>query len=268
MNFCWLTDIHLNVLSKDERIAFYQQVIKTKSDAILITGDIADATSLNPVLTEMANTLKKPIYFVLGNHDYYHSEIKKVEVEIKKLCGKNSLLHWLSIEHQISFNNNTLLLGQDGWADGRCGDYQNSRIILNDRRLIYDLFTQSLLGKNQLLAKMQELAEVNANALEADLTKSITLNAKKIIILTHVPPFEGACWHQGETNHPDWMPFFTSKIMGDVILAAAQKNPSIEFMVLCGHTHSRGIYQPLPNLLVKTGKAEYCSPEIQEIITI
>jgi len=39
-------------------------------------------------------------------------------------------------------------------------------------------------------------------------------------------------------------------------------------VVLCGHTHSSGETQILPNLFVKTGRAEYGAPELQEIINV
>lgn len=268
MNLCWLTDIHLNFLSEKERFVFYEQINKKDCAGILIAGDIADAPSLNLILKEMVQALQKPIYFVLGNHDYYHSEINEVKTEIETLCSNNSMLHWLPKEKFVLLNKDTILLGQDGWADGRYGDYQNSSIVLNDSRLIYDLFSQSILGKNKLLDKMQELADIDAQALQDDLSNSITEETKKIILLTHVSPFEGSCWHEGEISAPDWMPFFTSKAIGDVISQAAQDHPTIDFLVLCGHTHSSGIYKPLPNLLVKSGKAEYYKPEIQGIIEI
>lgn len=266
MNLCWLTDIHLNFLSEKERQFFYKQVADKHSDAVLMTGDIADAPSLSLVLLEMVQEWQKPIYFVLGNHDYYHSEICEVKSEIRELCSRHSLLHWLSAKKMVRLNEYTILLGQDGWADGRYGDYQNSPIVLNDSRLIYDLFQKAILDKNQLLKKMQELSDLDAKALHANLTSSMTKGVKKIIILTHVSPFEGSCWHEEKISNPDWMPFFTSKAMGDVILPIAKANPSVDYLVLCGHTHSCGIYQPLPNLLIKAGKAQYYKPEIQEVI--
>lgn len=268
MNFCWLTDIHLNFLSKKERMVFYDRIEQKKSDAVIITGDIAEATSVSLLLEEMANALHKPIYFVLGNHDYYHSEIKEVREEMRKLCSKEYLLHWLPMDNRIFLDEDTLLLGQDGWADGRYGNYNDSMVVLNDSRLINDLFKQSVISKNHLLAKMQEFADFDAEKLKFDLIENINTRIKKIIILTHVPPFKEACWHKNEIGNPDWLPFFASKITGDVTLNVAQSNPSIDFLVLCGHTHSRGIYQPISNLLIKTGSAEYYYPDIQEIITI
>jgi len=268
MKICWLTDIHLNFFSTEQRVAFYAEITNNNCDAIAVTGDIADAPILIDVLKEMVTYLQMPIYFVLGNHDFYHGEIAKVKKAVSHLCNNEPLLIWLSEAKVKRLTNYTLLIGQDGWADGRYGDYQNSNVVLNDSRLIYDLFTQKILGKNKLLQKMQQLADADAAALEIDLVEAIRLPAKKIIILTHVAPFAGACWHEGKISNESWLPFFASKAIGDVISKFAANNPKIEFIVLCGHSHSEGVYQSLDNLIVKTGKAEYYNPEIQETIVV
>jgi predicted MPP superfamily phosphohydrolase len=75
MKLTWNTDVHLNFLEKDERIDFYHTLIVTDSNVVLISGDIAEATSIESILKEMASTTQKPIYFVLGNHDYYRGII-------------------------------------------------------------------------------------------------------------------------------------------------------------------------------------------------
>ncbi len=41
-----------------------------------------------------------------------------------------------------------------------------------------------------------------------------------------------------------------------------------EMTVLCGHTHSPGEAQVLPNLHVLTGGAEYGRPEVQRVLTV
>ena len=74
MKLTMITDVHLNLLEKDERINFYRALIATDSDGVMISGDIAEATSIEPILKEMT-TIQKPIYFVLGNHDYYRCSI-------------------------------------------------------------------------------------------------------------------------------------------------------------------------------------------------
>jgi predicted phosphohydrolase len=267
MKLAWLTDIHLNFLEKDKRENFYQEIIATKADAILITGDIAEASSLSALLEEMAAIIKKDIYFVLGNHDYYSGGINEVRNNME-ILSKTKKLFWLPTVGIQTLNPETLLIGQDGWADGRLGDYHNSRISLNDSRMIVDLFQEKILGKSHLLKKMQELADFDAIQLEKNLTNAIKKSPKKIIILTHVPPFKEACCHEGKISDENWLPYFSSKVSGDILEKIAADFPSIEFLTLCGHTHSESFYQPLPNLIVKAGKAKYFGPIIQEIITI
>ena len=268
MRLAWLTDIHINFLDKDERLQFYQKIKRKKCDGILISGDIAEGNSVVDLLTEMVDTIHKPIYFVLGNHDYYFSSVATVIKDVTKLTKTHPGLFWLSTSGIQVLNENTILLGQDGWADGRLGDYQNSRVELNDSRLIAELFPQKVLGKNHLLQKMQSLADSDAKNLKSDLLKAIIHKPKKIIILTHVPPFKEACLYQGKISGDDWLPFFGSKATGDVLLEIAQQNTNIEFLVLCGHTHGKACYSPLHNLIVKAGGAEYYQPKIQEVIQI
>jgi len=74
--------------------------------------------------------------------------------------------------------------------------------------------------------------------------------------------------YRGKVSDNDFLPFYSAKATGDVLLAAAKKNPDIQFQLYCGHTHGQAFYQPLDNLVGKTGKAEYSAPEIQEVIEI
>ena len=240
MKLTWLTDIHLNFLDDEERKIFYQKIINSNCEAVLITGDIAEASSLVNILQEMVGHFKKPIYFILGNHDYYRGQVSAVRENIAMLTKSQKQLFWLPASGIQILNNDTILLGQDGWADGRFGDYKNSNVTLNDSRMIIDLFQAKILGKFNLLEKMQELADRDAFALAHDLTEAINQNPKKIIVLTHVPPFKEACLHQGKISDDNWLPYFSSKVMGDVLLQTAKDNPCIEFLVLCGHTHSKG----------------------------
>lgn len=268
MKLTWLTDIHLNFLDYDTRKVFYTNIINTQCDAVLISGDIAEATNVVQLLNEMANAIQKPIYFVLGNHDYYRGTIDDVREKMLALTQKENHLHWLPTSGLITLTDNIILIGQDGWADGRLGDYQNSNIKLNDERMIGDLFQASILGKQHALQKMQQLADLDAAKLQQNLEKAVKQNPKKIIVVTHVPPFKEACLHQGKMSDDNWLPYFSSKATGDVLTKIAQENPTIEFLVLCGHTHSEAHYQPFENLIVKAGKAKYYQPVTQKLIEL
>lgn len=269
MKLTWLTDIHLNFLESDARQDFYLRVSDTDCDGVLISGDIAEAPSIELIMIEMAEAIQKPIYFVLGNHDYYRGEIATVKKQLTLLSKTDALLHWLPASGPKVLQNGVVLLGQDGWADGRYGNYARSRVALNDSRLIAELFQAKMAGRFGLLDAMQQLADADATQLQRDCLNAIeTHHAKKIIILTHVPPFKTMCLYEGKISGDDFLPFFGSKATGDVLLELVSDNPSVEFLVLCGHTHHAACYQPLENLVVKVGQAEYYGPGIQDVFTI
>jgi predicted MPP superfamily phosphohydrolase len=269
MKLVWLTDIHLNFLDLSTRKLFYQGILKTEASAVFVSGDIAEASTVSEVLIEMAQHIDKPIYFVLGNHDYYQGSVVKVRQKIAKLSQENPLLHWLPKIGLVHLSKDTILVGEDCWADGRYGNYTDSRVMLNDSRMIQELREGSMIGKYQLLDAMKKLADSDAMRLKKNLQSAIMQHSpKRIITLVHIPPFKESCMHDGKISSDDYLPFFASKITGDVLFEIAEANPKVAFLVLCGHTHSNSYNRPLNNLTVKAGSAEYCKPIIQEIIEV
>ena len=267
MKLAWATDIHLNFLEYADRKRFYQDLVATKSNAVLVSGDIAEAPTVSDTLEEMAKHIAKPIYFVLGNHDYYQSGVKNVRQKVTQLSQENPSVNWLPETGFVKLSKDTLLLGEDCWADGRHGNYSDSRVMLNDSRMIQELREGNIIGKYQLLDAMQKLADNDAKRLENNLQLAVQEHLpKRIIVLVHLPPFRESCMHEGEISNDDYLPFFASKITGDVLLNAAKDNPDIDFLVLCGHTHSSSYYKPLDNLTVKAGSVEYGKPIVQEVI--
>jgi len=244
MKVCWITDIHLNFLVQPARLQFYESIRNSSCEAVLITGDIAEAMSVTLYLQEMADDLQRPIYFVMGNHDYYGGQILDVRRQITDLCQAHKYLSWVTTPGGIKLTDDVVITGIDGWADGRYGDYHNSEIVLNDSRLIYDISSAAVLGKDKLLKKMQELADADAADLAANLEKISQQAFKKVIILTHVPPFAEVCIYKDKATTADWLPFFSSKATGDVILKIAEQNQDKEYLVLSGHTHSAHTYLP------------------------
>lgn len=265
MKLVWLTDIHINLVSQRERIAFYQ-TIPADVSGILITGDIAEADCIVTLLQEMARHIAKPIYFVLGNHDYYRGSVEEVRLQMRDVCQTHPTLFWLGGCDPISLDKNTRLVGIDGWADARNGNYQASPVVLHDSHYIKDYLQIKSLGRLELQKKMQTLADMDAKALSVKLAQAIAAQAKHIIIATHVPPFKEACWHEGKLTNDDYLPFFSSKATGDVLMKIAKANENILFKVFSGHTHDAATVSILPNLIVKVGMAEYTRPSQQGVI--
>jgi Icc protein len=67
-----VTDPHLEFLQEDSfmRAGFLRELFNGEADAVLITGDVSNATNLEMDLDRLAQ-LNKSVYFVLGNHDFY-----------------------------------------------------------------------------------------------------------------------------------------------------------------------------------------------------
>jgi predicted MPP superfamily phosphohydrolase len=95
MKLAWLTDVHLNFLDKSGRKKFYQQIVASQVEAVLISVDIAEAPSVSDILKEMIEQIQMPIYFVLGNHDYYRGNIKDVREQMILLNQGYTNLFWL-----------------------------------------------------------------------------------------------------------------------------------------------------------------------------
>lgn len=253
----WLTDVHLNFIDLDQTAALLQRVQRHPSDAVVISGDLSEAPQLPVVLAMMAHYIRKPVYFVLGNHDYYHSSVKQVRAWLPDLLLVHPTLTWLTDQTVIEITPDTALVGHDGWADGRCGQ-ADSPLLLNDFNLIDEL---RLPLSADRFAQMQHFSDQAADHVRQMLLLALEQYAH-VLVVTHVPPF-------AESNPSDdpmreyYLPFYVSRIMGDVLLEMAERYPHRQLLVLCGHTHHATSTRLRPNLHVLVGQAEYGRPRLQ-----
>ncbi len=93
-------------------------------------------------------------------------------------------------------------------------------------------------------------------------------DAREILVLSHVPPFREAAWHQGRPSDEDFLPFFACHATGEVLITEAERRPECSITVLCGHTHGIGTSQIRPNLVVHTTGAEYGHPQFHDLARI
>jgi len=269
MRLAWASDIHLNHATNTVQHEFYQAV-KDRADALVLTGDIAESPTIGRFLMAMAMLAGRPCYFVLGNHDYYHGSIADTRFYVVQLVGEAENLVYLNLAGVVELTPRTALVGHDGWADSRLGDFEGSGVILNDFLLIDELRCwrdARTLDKPALRRALEALGDEAAGYLRGVLARAAE-SYPHVIVATHVPPFREAAWHQGRPSADDFLPFFSCKAVGDVLLEAARSYPKCELLVLCGHTHGGGEIQVLENLRVMTGPAEYGRPEIQRVLEI
>ncbi len=139
--YAWLTDIHLEFLVDKETATFVKDLAAQELEGLFITGDISTATQIEAHLQLFENLYQSPVYFVLGNHDYYGGSLEIVRKVVEEICSKSKWLHWLPASGVVRLNKDTCLIGHDGWADGRFGDYTpqggteksaTSKVLLND----------------------------------------------------------------------------------------------------------------------------------------
>ncbi len=264
MKLAWLTDIHLNFLSPFQMEQFLASVNNTQADALLISGDITEAPRLAWHLTQMEAYLSRPIYFVLGNHDYYQSSFVDVHREVRQVTRQTAHLHWMNDSGVIELTPDTALIGHDGWADGRCGNYARSELLLTDYVAIKDFHN---LNKADLLRTLNRLGDAAAAHFQEVLPKALA-QYRHVFLITHVPPFCETCWQNSRYSDDDFRPHFASRIVGEVLHDIMQRHPDHLLTVLSGHTHTPGQAHMLHNLLVISGRAEYRKPEVQRVFEI
>lgn len=269
MKLIWCSDIHLNFLNETSRQEFYKNIVQsyTKGEvcAVIISGDIAESHNVALLLKEMCEATKLPVFFVFGNHDFYGSNIAAVKRSVKGFS-------YIGNKTFMPLTSSAALVGVDGWGDCRYGDYENSRLTMSDWIYIEDLRGPYGLRHyeegDSLKDKLQQLADKDARALARKTKAALKNGYKRIIIVTHVPPFEEAALYAGLKSTPSGLPFFASKILGEKILPIAKKRPNIDFLWLCGHTHSRAEYKPCDNMTVRVAKSEYYFPQIESVLEI
>jgi predicted phosphohydrolase len=256
MKLAWASDVHFEFVEEEDLARWCARVKEAGAQALLLGGDIAVATTVADLVADVARQVDCPVYFVLGNHDYYRGSVPVVRDAAAALAPP---AHWLPACGPQTLASDLGLVGQGGWGDTRVGDFMNSPVMLNDYLLIEELAA----AQNEKEPLRQLLRDYGSQAAE-DLRPHLWAAAERfprVLVLTHVPPWRAACWHEGNTSNDDWAPGFVCGAVGETISAAALAHPHVEWTVFCGHTHSPGTAHLAPNLTAHTLGAEYGQPE-------
>jgi 3',5'-cyclic-AMP phosphodiesterase len=261
MKLAWATDLHLDHSSRSRRQELLDALAKTDADALVLTGDTGTASSVVERLSDIAEVFGRPVYFVLGNHDFYGGSIVDVRSRAARLAAGDVKLVYLHQSGVQPLSGETALVGVDGWGDARYGNWSNTNVVLNDFCLIEELVWNQL-GRSGLAQALRDLGADSAYGLRPILFEALQAFAH-VVVATHVPPFPESAWHEGKASTPDFAPYFACKATGDLLLEAATGHPHRQITVLCGHSHGGGTIQRRPNLTVITGPAEYDKPVMQ-----
>jgi 3',5'-cyclic AMP phosphodiesterase CpdA len=271
MRLAWLTDIHLNFVRPDRVDRLADEVAARDPDAVLVGGDVAEADTWEVALVRLADRWERPVYFVLGNHDFYHGSIAAVRRRATALSQQSPWLRWLPTAGVVPLADGAALVGHDGWGDARAGHFRGSPVLLNDYVLIDELRAAREAGlpcaghPRSLERELHRLGHEAAAHFRTVLPTAFE-KANHVVLLTHVPPFREACWHAGRLSDDDWAPHFCCLAVGEVLRETMRARPAQRLTVLCGHTHGEGVADLLPNLRVVTGGAVYGEPRVQDVL--
>ena len=280
MRLAWATDIHLDFITDPynskmsaKNLDIFCSFFQNDFEAVILSGDISLANFLKDHLLELEARLQVPIYFVLGNHDFWNSGFDEVRQQMFNLTNATKRLVYLSLTPYVQLSSTVAMVGHDGWYDGFNGNFENRNFIMNDwikisnfaevNSIIFDNNFQIPNFKNILMVARKQAIIATKHVLNGIKLAISQINPKKIIIVTHVPPFVHPLEHK-----ENLYPWYSSKLMGDMLISVALKNPQIEFEVFCGHVHAAYEGNVSSNIFLRSGKAEYSNPRFQGVFNI
>jgi len=302
MNALWLTDLHLDCYN-EKQLEDYFSELKTKVkkngvDFLLITGDISTGKPdkvtyrkyhFYTMLQQLQIAVDIPIYYVLGNHDFWYADgkISRVQANVNAIKGNwifnpaGMCLHYVTRgkPHVLKKPDGSkiFITGGDGWADCRFKPSEDEKplrlsnshwnqVRMRDWFLIDDF--DKCGPENPVYKMMEKIADKEARMVAKKLQSIKPSADDQVIILTHVPPFKENSLYQGKPS--DLLPLYSSKVMGDTILEHCSywgQVKNVKTFVLSGHTHSDSEFSPGVNIRSLTLAADYHIPQMGRILS-
>jgi len=184
-SLAWMTDLHLDVAPSWARRRFYKCLEASPAAVFLITGDISVARLLPLHLREIAAAAgERPVYFTLGNHDFYGSSFARVDGMVAGICSTHRHLHHLDGKRLIDLGHDTVLIGHRGWCDGRTGWGERSLAKNPDFGAIEDF---KGLTRSQAFQFLRVLGFHSAERIRKCLPYALTCYNRVIIATTTIP---------------------------------------------------------------------------------
>jgi len=252
--YLWLTDLHLDTLMPWNLVKFIWHIIQEQPAGIFLTGDISNGLLTPFHLNLLANFIKCPIYFVIGNHDYHFSSLEKMHDKLRMLCKKHPHLIWMTESEPIPLNDEAVLIGTEGWYDAKGGKP-------NYLRLTFDWFMvknfRKLPNMQERIKVWEEMAQKSAEDIAKKLNNAIDQGYKTIYILTHIPCWKEATRDVGTFLEKFWLPYNVNSYMGQALEKIMEEHKKRHAIVLSGHTHTPLSIHVSRNIECRVGNAHY-----------
>lgn len=260
-NLLWITDAHLDHLSDTVEDAWFAKLAKSRADMLLLGGDTANSRVFSRMLGRIEEKFSGIVALVAGNHDYYHTSISDFRAKLAGFQRSGVIVFEPGCQSKpLRLSEGVFLCGGGGWGDASAGYADAAGMALNDENLIAELRT------GNLTARLRELGKESAKHLQKQLA-TVPENASCVIVLTHVPPWPEATWHEGRNSDAMALPRFCWQAGGKVISQVAEQMLQSRFVVLCGHTHSDGIWKN-GNITCHTAGSAYGRIDHSGMITL
>jgi 3',5'-cyclic-AMP phosphodiesterase len=299
MRIAWISDPHLvfvtpsSKLPEDELTPFLESLAGASCDALAISGDISESPQLLDHLRKLEQYVARPVFFVLGNHDYYHGSFVGTQHEVATLVAGSRHLCWLEQCGSIQLTDDTAIIGHGCWGDARYGELEGSRLVLNDWKVIEDLrywkrgphrlaglkgidvsaidwlkcrLTHEDVDWEPLVQHLRFLGDEAAAHLRRVLPLALK-DSTRVILVTHVPPFVPTPAPRGHDS-ASWAPHAGCKAVGDAILEIMEPHPHARLLILSGHVHYNSVATIRGNIEQRTAWAEYGEPCVSDFIHV
>lgn len=258
----WLTDTHLLPWN---RFKMLRSILDEKPVSVFATGDISYGPTLFSDLAFIGKRIGRPLYFVLGNHDYHWAlSLDEVHRKVRAVCEKYKNLIWMTDAGVISLTDEVAVVGTEGWYDVRVG---NPDFI----KYTFDWFLTSefkvLRSMKERIERFREISAQSATLLTSTLESAIE-NHKTVYLLTHFPPWPEANRCDSWISEVFWEPYNTNLALGQALEKVMEKNKKRNLIVLCGHTHSAMQIHVSRNIECRVGRGAYNKLVEDEIIYI
>lgn len=265
-HIAWITDLHMDHLEGKNPKALgrlRQYLNERQAELVILGGDISESRTLDHHLAMFSEAAERPVAFVLGNHDYYFSDVESAHRTAAAVSYRRGLT-WLAGDGPLDLGGCRSLVGCGGWGDARRGDLEDF-VILTDFAAIADLaacvdredfWMNGFRKRERLVAKLQDLGAAEAGTLYRHLNAAVS-ESDDVMVLTHVTPFHETSTDRGRAGSDNGFPCFVWEAARQVLESTADAHPEKEFLVLSGHTHDASSSRIRPNLLSVSASADY-----------
>lgn len=252
--FFWFTDLHLDKVLPWTLARFIAHIVKENPAGVFLTGDISNGLLTPWHLKLLAIFIKCPIYFVLGNHDYFFHSLEGMHDKIRQVCQSYPNLIWLTESGVIRINDEVALVGTEGWYSADNGKPEYLQFTFD--WFMTDDF-RSMPNMNARIDKWRSMADASAQDIRSKLEMAIEQGYKTIFIATHVPCWSEATRDVGTMLERFWLPYNTNLRLGKAIEEVMIQHKKKHAIVIAGHCHTENWIYVSRNVECKVQKAKY-----------